>query len=54
MFNFLKVTINNFDGNQVFCTLFESEMKDCKVPDVKKPKFPVAPELTFEFSAMAD
>lgn len=43
-----------FDGNQVLCTLFETEMKDCKVADFKKLNFPVAPELTFEFSKMAD
>jgi hypothetical protein len=42
--------MNKFDGNQVLCTLFEAEMKDCKVPDFKKANFPVAPELTFEFS----
>lgn len=42
--------MSKYDGNQAFCTLFEDENKECKVPEFKKPNFPVAPELTFEFS----
>jgi myosin heavy subunit len=36
------------------CTLFESELADCKVPELKKAGFPVGPELTLEYSKMSE
>jgi len=50
----IQVRINKFEGDKLTCTLDESENKDCKVAELKKPGFPVGPELTLEYSKMAE
>ena len=51
---YYPVHLQKWDGEMATVALYESEKGECKVAEFKKASFQVAPELTYEFSKMAD
>jgi myosin heavy subunit len=46
--------MNKWDGNNLACTLHESELVDCKIDAYKKAGFAAPPEDTLEYSKLAE
>ena len=46
--------MNKFDGNNVTCSLHDSEQAECRVPELKKSNFIAAAENTLDYSKLAE